>query len=84
MYIAMMTSSNGSIFRVTDPLCGKFTGHRWIPLTQASDAQLLWVFFHAWTNGWVNNRDADGVRRHGGRFDVTVMALQPLCKCYSE
>ena len=34
----MMTSSNGNIFRVTGPLCGKFTGHRWIPLTNASDA----------------------------------------------
>ena len=30
----MMTSSNGNIFRVTDPLCGEFTGHRWIPLTK--------------------------------------------------
>ena len=26
----MMTSSNGNIFSVTGPLCGKFTGHRWI------------------------------------------------------
>ena len=26
-----MTSSNGNIFRVTGPLCGEFTGHRWIP-----------------------------------------------------
>ena len=29
----MMTSSNGNIFRVTGPLCGEFTDHRWIPLT---------------------------------------------------
>ena len=34
----MMTSSNGSIFRVTDHLCGKFTGPRWILHTKASDA----------------------------------------------
>ena len=27
----MMTSSNGDIFRIADPLCGEFTGHRWIP-----------------------------------------------------
>ena len=40
---SMMTSSNGSIFRVTGPLCGEFTGHRWIPLTKASDAE-LWCF----------------------------------------
>ena len=34
-----MTSSNGNIFRVTGPLCEEFTGHRWIPLTKASDAE---------------------------------------------
>ena len=37
-------SSNGNIFRVTRPLCGKFTGDRWItqkkPVTQSFD-----VFF---------------------------------------
>ena len=41
----MMASSTGNIFRVTGPLCGEFTGHRWIPLTYASDAELrcfLW------------------------------------------
>ena len=42
----MMTSSNGNIFRVTGPLCGEFTGHRWIPCTKASDAK-LWCFL--WT-----------------------------------
>ena len=43
--IAMMTSSNGNIFRVTGPLCGEFTGHWWIPLTKlkANDAE-LWCF----------------------------------------
>ena len=38
-----MTSSNGSIFRVTSPLRGEFTGDRWIPHTKASDAE-LWCF----------------------------------------
>ena len=42
-WYVMTTSSNGNIFRVTDPLCGVFTGHRWIPLTKASDAE-LWCF----------------------------------------
>ena len=37
--ICMMTSSNGNIFRVTGPLCGEFTGHRWIPHTKASDVE---------------------------------------------
>ena len=36
----MKTSSNGNIFRVTGPLCVEFTGHRWIPRTKASDAEL--------------------------------------------
>ena len=36
-----MTSSNVNIFRVTDPLCGEFTGHRRILLTKANDAELL-------------------------------------------
>ena len=39
----MMKLSNGNIFHVTDPLCGEFTGHRWIPLTKASGAE-LWCF----------------------------------------
>ena len=30
-------------FRVTGPLWGEFTGHRWIPRTEASDAE-LWYF----------------------------------------
>ena len=42
-YDLMMTSSNGNIFRVTGHLCGEFTGHRWIPRTKASDAE-LWCF----------------------------------------
>ena len=39
----MMTSSNGNIFRVTGPLRGEFTGHRWITIPKASDAE-LWGF----------------------------------------
>ena len=42
-YTHMMTSSNGNTFRATGPLCGEFTGHRWIPRTKASDAE-LWCF----------------------------------------
>ena len=39
----MITSSNANIFRVTGPLWGESTCHRWIPLTKASDA-VLWYF----------------------------------------
>ena len=39
-----MTSSNGTIFRVTGPLWGESTGHRLIPITKASDAGHFDVF----------------------------------------
>ena len=61
------------IFRVTDHLCEEYTGHRWIPLTKASNAE-LWCFL--WTNGWVNNRDAGDLRRHRAHYDVTLMVSQ--------
>ena len=70
----MMTSSNGNIFHVTGPLCGDFTGDRWIPLTKASDAK-LWCFrsICAWTNDWVNNRSAGDLRRHQAHCDGSVI-----------
>ena len=58
----MMTSSNGSIFRITGPL--EFTGHRWISLTKASDAELWWFLWSVWIDGWVNNYEAGDLRRH--------------------
>ena len=69
----MMTSSHENIFRVTGPLCGGFTGHRWIPHTKASDAN-IWCFslICAWINGWVNNPEAVDLRRHRARYDVNV------------
>ena len=71
----MKASSNGNIFRVTGPLCGEFTGgHRWIPRTKASDAE-LWCFlgFAPWINGWVNNRETGDLRRHCAHYDAIVM-----------
>ena len=43
----MMTSSNGIIFRVTGLLWGEFTGHRSIPRTKASDAELWCLLWSA-------------------------------------
>ena len=42
VHCSMMTSSTGNIFRVTGPLCGEFTGQRWIrraqrPVTRSFD-----------------------------------------------
>ena len=70
----MKTSSNGNIFRVTGHLCGEFTGHRWIPRTKASDAELWCFLICAWISGWVNNREAGELRRHSAHYDVTVMS----------
>ena len=37
----LVATHDGNIVRVIGPLCGEFTGHRWIPLTKASDAEIL-------------------------------------------
>ena len=68
----MMTSSNRNIFRVIGLLCGEITGHRWIPLTKASNAE-LWGFLWSAINDWENNRDAGDLRRHRAHYDVIVM-----------
>ena len=63
-----------NIFRITVPLCGEFTGHRWIPRTKAIDAELLCFIWSApWINGWVNNREAGDLWRHRAHYDVIVM-----------
>ena len=36
--IFVIDSTGSCHFRITGPLCGEFTGHRWIPRTKASDA----------------------------------------------
>ena len=56
------------------PFCGEFTGHRWITLTKASDAELWCPLWSApWINGWVKNREAGDLRRHFAHYDVIVM-----------
>ena len=42
-----------------------------------SRGALMFSLICAWTNGWVNNRDADDLRRHRAHYDVIVMALTP-------
>ena len=38
----MIRSYNGNAFRVAGPLRGESSDHRWIPLTNTSNAQLMW------------------------------------------
>ena len=40
---------------------------------------LLFSLICAWTNGWVNNRDAGDLTRHCAHYDVTVTFNQSWC-----
>ena len=62
------------IFRVTGPLWGETTGHRWLfPQKGQWRGALIFSLICAWTNGWANNRDAGNLRLHCAHYDVTVM-----------
>ena len=51
------------------PVTGEFPSSR--PVTRRFD-----FFMCTWTNGWVNNRDAAGLRYHRTRYDATVMDIE--------
>ena len=59
-------------------LFGEFTGHWWIPQTQAINVE-LWCLslIWAWTNR-VNNRNAGDLGHHRAHYDVTVM-IKAVC-----
>ena len=50
-------------------------GIHWSSVTQTSDTE-LWCFL--WTNGWVNNQDAGGLRRHRAHYDVERRKISRL------
>ena len=56
------------------PFVGESIGHRWIPLTKASES-LMFSFISARINGWANNRVPGDLRRHRAHYDVTVMGF---------
>ena len=73
-YLFMMTSSNGNIFRVT----GSFVrGIHRSPVNSQHKGQwrgaLMFSLICAWINGWVNNREAGGLRRNRAHYHVIVM-----------
>ena len=78
-FVVMMTSSNGNIFRVTDPFVRGI--HR-LPVNPPHKGQwrgdLMFSLICAWTNGWVNNRGAGDLRHHCAHYDVIVMSTQRL------
>ena len=67
----VMTSSNGNIFHVTDPLWG------YSPIDSSHKDQwwgaLMFSMICGWTNGWANNGDTGVLRRYRSHYDVTVM-----------
>ena len=65
-----MTSSNGSIFRVTGHLCGVFTG-----LKGQRRGALMLSLICVLINEWENNREAGDSRRYRVHYDVIVMNL---------
>ena len=80
---AMMTSSNGSLFRVTglcarnSPVTGEFPAQR--PVTRSFDVS----FICAWIKGLENNREAGDFRRHRAHYDVIVMAVHSMKHTFS-
>ena len=68
----LMMSSNGNIFRVIGHLCWEFTGHRWIPHTKASDAE-LWCIFYLRLNKLLSKQS------WGWLFDTPFRSL--WCHC---
>ena len=62
-------------FRVTGPLWGEFTGHRYISLTKASDAE-LWCFFYLCLNKRLSKQS-----RHRW-FETSWCPLWHHCNAY--
>ena len=85
IYVIMMTSSNGNIFRVTGHLCGEFTGPRWIPHTKGQwRGALMFTLIWARINGWVNKCEAGDLRRNLAHYDVIVMIMQDPMNTYND
>ena len=79
-----MMSSNRNIFRVTDPCAGnsQFTGES--PHKSQWRGTLMFSLICAWTNGWVNNRDAGDLRRLRAHYDVTAMVIKSIHVDYTK
>ena len=78
---SIMTSSNGNIFCVTGPLCGEFTGHRWIPCTKASDAELWYSWSWSW---WILCKSPEGATRRGREHAYGLGAASRLLNTERE
>ena len=73
----MMTTSNGNIFRVTGPLLGKFTGHRWKP-AQRPVTRSFDVFFDLCLNKRLSKQS------WGWWFEMLSRPLGRHCNAFLE
>ena len=72
-HLNIMTSWNENIFDITGPFYREFTGHWWIPLTKASDAE-LWCFLWSAPKQTVElTIQMPMSRHHRAHFDVIAM-----------
>ena len=78
---ALLTSSNGNKFRVTGPLRGESTGHRWFPLTKASDEELWCFLWCAPEQPTEQTGEMLVIRGHVTHYDATVMSYHNICHC---
>ena len=69
----MMTSSNGTIFRVTGHLCGVFTGHRGEFPAQRSVTRSFDFFSDLHLNKHLSKQWWGDLRRYRAHYGVTVM-----------
>ena len=77
-----MTSSNGNIFLVNGCLCGEFTGHRCVPFTKASDAE-LWCYLWSVLEQTVEQTIETHVIWDANELIITSLQWPPLELCNS-
>ena len=91
-YVAsiMMTSSNGNIFRVIGPLCGEFTGHRWIPSQRPLPRSFIVLFnlrldkrLSKHSRRWWFETPSSSLWRHWNDFCILCQELSMLFTLYS-
>ena len=77
---------NGNIFRVTGHL-----GPRRLPFNSPHKGHWRGCFvfslisnIRAWTNGWVNNRDAGNLRPHRVHYEVNVMGWNASWRMFKK
>ena len=81
--VCMMVSSKGNTLHVTCHLWGECTGHRWIPLTKASDTELWCLLWFAPEQTIEQTMETPVIWYAITHYDVTVIAwlfISSICQ----